>query len=251
MGIVNGIEGLLPGREGQPSDRLPKYERTTFDYVIIGIGYLFMPLGLVLALVRLIGSHYKNYRKPVNYSLLYHVFVGGFMQMMGFVLFSIFSEEGVDITTLIALLILFALVLLWPASVFARNAAKARFRFAQLANQYVHLITAERVRYTGNLAERTGQSEGDVTRDLVYLQKYGLLDSGILFNDGTDTQTSPPESRQSSSPFASPGGQQSYQPPRPPQLPKSVRCPGCGAQNTVAPGQSKNCDYCGTTLSYS
>lgn len=251
MGIVNGIEGLLPGREGQPSDRLPKYERTTFDYVIIGIGYLFMPLGLVLALVRLIGSHYKNYRKPVNYSLLYHVFVGGFMQMMGFILYSIYSEDGIDATTLIALLVFFALILLWPASAFARNAAKARFRFAQLANQYVHLITVQRVRYIGNLADHTGQSEGDVNRDLLYLQKYGVLDSGIIMDEGTHAEPAASQGQPASSPFAPPGGQQGYQPPRQPQLPKSVRCPGCGAQNTVAPGQSRNCDYCGTTLSYS
>jgi len=36
-----------------------------------------------------------------------------------------------------------------------------------------------------------------------------------------------------------------------PLLPKSVRCPGCGAQNTVQPSQSKSCDYCGTMISYS
>ncbi|MFD2880219.1 hypothetical protein ACFTAO_36630 [Paenibacillus rhizoplanae] len=52
-------------------------------------------------------------------------------------------------------------------------------------------------------------------------------------------------------PFSTPGGQPLYQQPRAQQLPKSVRCPGCGAQNTVAPGQSTSCDYCGTTLAYS
>ncbi|QUL53796.1 zinc ribbon domain-containing protein [Paenibacillus tritici] len=250
MGIVNELGGLLPGREGQPSDGLPKYERTTFDYVIIGIGYLFMPLGLVLALVRMLGTHYKNYRKPVNYSLLFHVFVGGFLQMMGFIVISIFSEEGIDVTVLITLLILFSVVLLLPASAFARSAAKARFRCSQLANQYVALITAGRVRYIGNLADRTGQSEGDVNRDLLYLQKYGVLDSGLLFPEGADPEPQAPAGQAASSPFSPPGGQPLYQQPRPQQLPKSVRCPGCGAQNTVAPDQSKSCDYCGTTLAY-
>ncbi|WNS43602.1 hypothetical protein [Paenibacillus sp. MMS20-IR301] len=247
MGTVNSLGGLLPGREGQPSDSLPKYERTTFDYVIIGVGYLFMPLGLVLALIRLIGTHYKNYRKAVNHSLLYHVFVGGFVQMMGFVLFGIFST-GIDTTTLIMMLILFALALLLPASAFAKGAAKARFRFSQLANNYVYLITDERIRYTGNLADRTGQSESDVNRDLEYLRKYGVLDSGLLFSEGTDAPP-PPQSRAA---FSAAGGQQPpYQPPRPQQQPKSVRCPGCGAQNTVSPDQPKSCDYCGTTISYS
>ncbi|WP_405116323.1 hypothetical protein MHH28_15305 [Paenibacillus sp. FSL K6-1217] len=247
MGIGNQLGGLLPGREGQPSDSLPKYERTTFDIVTIGAGYLFMPLGLVLALVRLLGTHYKNYRKPVNYSLLFHVFVGGFLQMMGVVVISIFSDAGMDTTTLISGLIFVGLVLLLPAAVFARSAAKARFRFSQLANQYVHLITVERVRYTGNLADRTGQSEGDVNRDLNYLQKYGVLASGLLFHEGADTMPQSAAGQAASSPFSPPARQTDQQQ----RLPKSVRCPGCGAQNTVAPDQSTNCDYCGTTIAYS
>ncbi|MFC6649092.1 MULTISPECIES: hypothetical protein [Paenibacillus] len=251
MGIGNELGGLLPGREGQPSDSLPKYERTTFDVVTIGAGYLFMPLGLVLALVRIITTHYKNYRKAVNYNLMHHVFVGGFVQLLGIVVNSIFSEVAVDTGTLIGMLIMFSLITLLPAAVFARSAAKARFRFSQLANQYVHLIAVDRVRYTGNLADRTGQSEGDVNRDLLYLQKYGVLDSGLLFHEGADTEPQAPAGQAAASPFSTPGGQPLYQQPRAQQLPKSVRCPGCGAQNTVAPGQSTSCDYCGTTLAYS
>ncbi|MEK3879487.1 hypothetical protein [Paenibacillus sp. FSL M7-0420] len=251
MGIGNQPGGLLPGREGQPSDSLPKYERTTFDIVTIGAGYLFMPLGLVLALVRMLSTHYKNYRKPVNYSLLFHVFVGGFVQLMGIVVNSIFSEVAVDTGTLIGMLIMFSLITLLPAAVFARSAAKARFRFAQLANQYVQLITVGRVRYTGNLADRTGQSEGDVNRDLIYLQKYGVLDSGLLFHEGADAVPQAQVGQADASPFSQPARQPSYQQPRPQQLPKSFRCPGCGAQNTVAPNQSTSCDYCGTTIAYS
>ncbi|MFD2880220.1 hypothetical protein ACFTAO_36635 [Paenibacillus rhizoplanae] len=102
---------------------------------------------------------------------MHHVFVGGFVQLLGIVVNSIFSEVAVDTGTLIGMLIMFSLITLLPAAVFARSAAKARFRFSQLANQYVHLIAVDRVRYTGNLADRTGQSEGDVNRDLLYLQK--------------------------------------------------------------------------------
>ncbi|MEK5030516.1 hypothetical protein MKY96_03610 [Paenibacillus sp. FSL R7-0302] len=251
MGIGNEPGGLLPGREGQPSDSLPKYERTTFDIVTIGAGYLFMPLGLAFALVRMLSTHYKNYRKPVNYSLLFHVFVGGFLQIMGIVVISIFSDDAMDTTTLISGLIFVCLVLLLPAAAFARSAAKARFRFAQLANQYVQLITVGRVRYTGNLADRTGQSEGDVNRDLIYLQKYGVLDSGLLFHEGADAAPQAQAGQAGASPFSQPARQPSYQQPRAQQLPKSVRCPGCGAQNTVAPNQSTSCDYCGTTIAYS
>lgn len=35
----------------------------------------------------------------------------------------------------------------------------------------------------------------------------------------------------------------------PPQ-PKAVTCTGCGARTTILPEESKNCDYCGFSLSY-
>lgn len=207
MGTGNQPGGLLPGRAGQPSDGLPVYEGNNKDIVITGIGYLFMPLGFVLALLRMITSHYKNYRKAANYNLLYHVFVGGFVQLLGFVFYSIFSEDGIDIGTLIGILIMISLITLLPAAVFARTAAKARFRFSQLANQYVNLIKVERVRYTGDLADRTGQSEADVNRDLLYLQKYGLLDSGLLFHEGADEAAPAAQGGQAaSSPFSPPAG---------------------------------------------
>lgn len=251
MGTGNQPGGLLPGRAGQPSDGLPVYEWNNKDFVITCIGYLLMPLGFVLALLRMITSHYKNYRKATNYNLLYHVFVGGFVQLLGIAIYSLFSEGGIDMGTLIGMLIMFSLVTLLPAAIFARTAAKARFRFSQLANQYVYLITAERVRFTGDLADRTGQSEADVNRDLLYLQKYKLLDSGLLFHEGADEAAPAAQGGMgASSPFTPPAGGPPQQQRGPQQLPKSVRCPGCGAQNTVAPGQSTTCDYCGTTIAY-
>ncbi|QQZ61523.1 hypothetical protein JI735_01780 [Paenibacillus sonchi] len=249
---------MLTGQEGQNTLRLPKYDRPVFDYAIIIIGYLFMPLGLVLALVRFAGSHFKNYRKPANISLLYHVFVGGFMQMMVFVIYMVTSAP-IDTVTLITILILFTVLLLLPASGFAASAAKARFKFSQLAQAYVQLINAGGIRYLGNLSEQTGQSESDVRRDLLYLQSHGVLSADLVISEGR-TAAAPQELFREglSSVPGSSGGQAQPVPqpaaapaPAPTQLPKSVRCPGCGAQNTVSPGQSKNCDYCGTTIAYS
>ncbi|KWX77727.1 hypothetical protein [Paenibacillus jilunlii] len=247
---------MLTGQEGQNMLRLPKYDRTIFDYAIIIIGYLFMPLGLVLALIRFMGSHFKNYRKPANISLLYHVFVGGFVQMMVLVIYMT-SSDAVDTATLITMLILFTVLLLLPASGFAASAAKARFKFSQLAQAYVQLINANGVRYLGNLSEQTGQSESDVRRDILYLQSHGVLAAELVINEGRTTAAPQEHFREGLSSLpGSAGGQAQPVPqpaaaPVPPQLPKSVRCPGCGAQNTVSPGQSKNCDYCGTTIAYS
>jgi hypothetical protein len=172
--------------------------------------------------------------------------------MMAFTLIPLFTD-GVDTTTFIIMLIVFTVIMLLPAGGFAASAAKARFRFSQLTNQYVQLITQGGVRYIGNLADRTGQSEADVDRDLIYLQKYGVLAAGIVFGEGAEAADSRVQEG-SSSPFSSPGGPSPYQPVQPsgpPQLPKSMRCPGCGAQNTVSPGRSISCEYCGTTIAYS
>ncbi|MNC39650.1 hypothetical protein D3C75_883200 [compost metagenome] len=215
-----------------------------------------MPLGLVLALIRFVGSHFKNYRKPANISLLYHVFVGGFMQMMVFVIYMV-NSEPVDTTTLILLLMVFAVFLLLPASGFAASAAKARFKFSQLAKAYVQLVNANGVRYIGNLSEQTGQSESDVRRDILYLQSHGALAAELVINEGRTAAAPQDPFREGLSSLLGSLGTQAQPVPQqaaassPPQLPKSVRCPGCGAQNTVSPHQSKNCDYCGTTIAYS
>ncbi|MBW4084704.1 hypothetical protein [Paenibacillus sp. S150] len=246
---------MLNEQEGQNAVRLPKYDRTIFDYIILAIGYLFMPLGVVLALLRMMGSHFKNYRKPANISLFYHVFVGGFVQMTGTVLFTL-NEAPEDTATFISLLVSFTVILLLPASAFARSAAKARFRFSQLVKHYMQLINGSGIRYIGNLSELTGQSESDVRRDILYLQGHGVLAPELVINEGRTAAApqNPVQERLSS--FHGPFGGQPQAAPQtaaaaPPLLPKSVRCPGCGAQNTVSPGQPKNCDYCGTTLAYS
>jgi hypothetical protein len=120
----------------------------------------------------------------------------------------------------------------------------------------VQLINDGGIRYLGNLSEQTGQSESDVRRDLLYLQSHGALSAGLVMIEGRAATVPQELFREGlSSLLGSTGGQAQPVPqpaaPSPPQLPKSVRCPGCGAQNTVSPGQVKNCDYCGTTIAYS
>ncbi|UQZ33073.1 hypothetical protein C2I18_05575 [Paenibacillus sp. PK3_47] len=255
MNMLNEL-GIRQGRESTPADRLPKYDRGIFDYIIIGMGYLLMPLGLLLALIRFLTTHYKNYRKPSNHALLFHVFVGGFVEMTGFMMLQLKNGE-MDLTagSLIGVLLVYAAFFLIPASIFARNAAKARYQFRKLANKYMELITVFGVKYTGDLADRTGQSQRDVDRDLLYLQKYGVLAAGsAVANQGGAASAGPYAAQSVSSGFSGAAGGQAQTggtSQSPPQMPKSERCPGCGAQNTVFPGQPKRCDYCGTTISYS
>ena len=238
-----------------------KYERTMFDYVILAIAYLFMPVGLVLALFRLLTTHYKNYRKPTNLNLMKHVFIGGFVELAIAVFASSLSGE-IENSTMISILIMIAIMFLIPAFILASVTAKAKYNFSKLLSSYTELIQNKRIRHIGSLSERTGQSEGDVRRDIQYLKDKGLLDAGIVFFEGRQV----PEPSMAAPNLVHPertsgfggtertsasGQQHPSQPQTSPQLPKSIRCQGCGAMNTVNPGQSKNCEYCGTTISYS
>ncbi|WP_342562610.1 hypothetical protein NST84_23945 [Paenibacillus sp. FSL R7-0345] len=266
MNIAGNSEGQVSGQGNRDSINIPKYARTAFDYVVIAACYLFMPAGLLLALVRLIFSHYKNYRKPVNYSLLYHAFAGGFAEIIIFIIYLVAGEQydfGGTVM-LISLLIAFSVLFLVPAAVFAYVAAVSRHEFSRLAAQYVQLAASRAIRHTGTISRETGQSESDVRRDLLYLQNCGVLDRRLVFQEGSTApaaeDSAPEVSAAGSSAGAgspAPGSARWHaetadrtQAQAAQQLPESVRCTSCGAQNTVSPGQAKSCDYCGTALSY-
>lgn len=190
MITAGNMGGQALGSNGANSVKLPKYARTAFDYIIIAACYLFMPAGLVLALVRLLTSHYKNYRKPVNFSLLYHAFAGGFIEIIIFIIFLV-SDQQYDFGgtgMLISLLISFGVLFLLPAAVFAYVAAVSRHDFSQLAAKYIQLAGDSGIRQTSRLSMETGQHERDVRRDLQYLQDCGALDFSMVFEEGVRQQ---------------------------------------------------------------
>ncbi|MRN56250.1 hypothetical protein [Paenibacillus monticola] len=246
-----------PWQEGHPAAYMPKYDRTAFDYIIIVAAYLLMPIGLVLALLRLLSTHYKNFRKASNLNLIAHVFIGGFVELSVIFVGSWIAEQN-DLGITILILFTFALILLLPAFFFGSWATRERFKFAQLTNLYVGLIINNGINHIGSLSEHTSQSESDVRRDLLYLKSRGVLAPQVIFSEGRqETEqlggVSNPEHAGRTSGFEGaerlqPRGHQAQTPA---QLPKSINCSGCGAQNTVQPGQSKACDYCGTTIPYS
>ncbi|MEK4107310.1 hypothetical protein NST28_24775 [Paenibacillus sp. FSL R10-2791] len=246
----------LPG--GNAAVPRLKYERTGFDYVILAAAYLLMPVGLVLALLRLMTTHYKNYRRPTNLNLLMHVFIGGFVEL-SIAMFSSALNGEFGTSELVSTLILIAIMFLTPAFILASVTAKAKYTLSKLNTSYIELIQNKNIRHIGSISERIGQSESDVRRDVQYLKDKGLLNIDIALSEGRQTPESSAANQGypgSTSGFDGTGrtqasGQQiPVQPQSPPQLPKSIRCPGCGAQNTVLPSQSKSCDYCGTKIPY-
>lgn len=236
-----------------------EYERTSFDYTIIVLAYLFAPLGFVLALIRLLTTHSKNQRKASNYNLFYHVCMGAFMELgIGLILIKIMGEVSM-VRLLIGLVIIYILFRI-PANKFAVQAEARKAGFTYLCNDYIALVLVDGIRHIGSLSDIRGYSEKDVRRDLEYLIDRGMLDPDIVYYEGRidnpfvkvqpklvhPAQTRIAELKQK---------QPSYDPPaskeqglKQPQ-PKSIRCVSCGAPNRILKGQSKSCEYCGTTIS--
>lgn len=252
---MNSLQEPSPIPTGSAAVPRIKYDRTWFDYVILAFAYLFMPIGLVLALLRLIFTHFKNYRRPTNLNLLMHVFIGGFVELSIAILSSALNGE-VKNSEFVFMIIFLAVIFLTPAFIMASVTAKAKYTLSKINTSYLELIQNQNIRHVGTLSQRTGLSENDVWRDVQVLKEKGQLDMGIILSEGHQTpgsSTSAPDSH--SRRMASSSGTeraQSYGQPTSgqPRLPKSVNCPGCGAQNTVLPGQSTSCDYCGTTIPY-
>jgi len=202
-------------------------------------------------------THYKNYRRPTNLNLLMHVFIGGFVEL-SIAMFVDTMSGNTGTSELLTIQIFLAVIFLIPAFILASVTAKAKYTLSKLNTSYIELIQNKNIRYVGSIAERIGISESDVRRDVQYLKNKGLLDIDIVLSEGRQT----PDPSMTAPNLVHPGrpsgfgaqasGQQVHtQPQSSPQLPKSIRCPGCGAQNTVQPSQSKSCDYCGTMISYS
>ncbi|MEK3984530.1 hypothetical protein MHB77_14200 [Paenibacillus sp. FSL K6-3166] len=263
--------------EGPPLVRVPendhhyrvKRDRTIFDRLIIWIAYLFAPLGFLLTMIRFATTHYKNERKSINFKLLYHVFMGAFMELA--LLFVLMTYKG-DFKWFILLIILVMLYVIFvlPARNFSSQSTLVYGRFEFLCKSYLKLINVDNVRHIGNIADTVKESEADVRRDLRYLIDWGMLAPDIVYYEGRvkllgkqPSNLGHPDQALPQSTLESQSRSTSEQQitweqtslrskdKSPRQLPKSIGCPSCGAKNRVLPGQDKICDYCGTTIPYS
>ncbi|KTD88451.1 hypothetical protein [Paenibacillus etheri] len=239
-----------------------EYERTAFDNTIIVLAYVLAPLGLILAIIRSLSTHSKIQRKASNYNLLYHACMGSFIALgIYFVVAKIMGETDY-VALLIRLVIIYALFRI-PAIKFSAKAKGKKEGFTNLCNDYIALILVDGIRHIGSLSDIRGYSEVDVRKHLEYLIDQGLLDPDIVYYEGRvanpfvkmptklvhSEQTRP--SRDVQSRNITEQQQNSLQSGPKPQSTKYILCRGCGAQNKVFAGQSKPCEYCGTTIAYS
>jgi hypothetical protein len=239
-----------------------EYERTAFDNTIIVLAYVLAPLGLILAIIRSLSTHSKIQRKASNYNLLYHACMGSFIALGIYFVVAKMMGEIDYVALLIRLVIIYALFRI-PAIKFSVKAKGKKEGFTNLCNDYIALILVDGIRYIGSLSDIRGYSEADVRKHLEYLIDQGLLDPDIVYYEGRIVNPFvklPPKLVHSELARPSRDGQSwnitEQQPNRAqsgpePQSTKNILCRGCGAQNKVLAGQSKPCEYCGTTIAYS
>lgn len=239
-----------------------EYERTAFDYTIIVLAYVFAPLGLILAIIRSLSTHSKIQRKASNYNLLYHSCMGAFIELGIYFIVAKIMGEFDYVALLIRLVIIYALFRI-PAIKFSVKAKSKKVGFTNLCNDYIALILVDGIRHIGSLSDIRGYGEADVRKHLEYLIDQGLLDPDIVYYEGrvANPFVKLPPKLVHSEQTRSSGHVQSrniteQQPNRvqsglKPQPSKFILCSGCGAQNKVFAGQSKECEYCGTTVAYS
>lgn len=179
------IQDPSPNPAGSAAVPLIKLDRTGFDYVILASAYLFMPIGLVLALLRLMLTHYKI-TDTTNLNLLMHVFIGGFVEL-SIAMFVDTMSGNTGTSELLTIQIFLAVIFLIPAFILASVTAKAKYTLSKLNTSYIELIQNKNIRYVGSISERIVQSESDVRRDVQYLKNKGLLDIDIVLSEGRQT----------------------------------------------------------------
>lgn len=169
--------------------------------------------------------------------------IGAFSLLFGIVGFSIeFSEEPTAIGIVIALIMSFIGIALIYSAVTTKS-ANVRYK------QYIAMIVNQNIQNIDNIASTIKKPYQTVIKDLQKMISKGLLDDAfidqnsrqiIMKQNGQPPQAQPPKTTEQ------PQGEQAT--PQTHVQTKSVRCPGCGANNVVTIGVTSPCEYCGTPI---
>ncbi|MGG4036317.1 hypothetical protein ABEV74_21850 [Paenibacillus cisolokensis] len=184
------------------------------DLVILLTTILF-PIGLLLLIIRFVMNAKYRHLRAGDYRVTGYCFLV-WLVFISILMISDPSEgAGEAITVFLFVLGVPALIFLWVG----RNKKKEMER---LYDEYNKLIELQSELNVNHLSTMTGLSVDDVAQDLRYMLMTGRL---VHVTGKSDSQTA-----------AAPSG------------PVTVQCGNCGASDSVVPGKSKTCEYCGSTL---
>ncbi|ANY72377.1 hypothetical protein BBD41_07170 [Paenibacillus ihbetae] len=240
-----------------------KLKFSTTDALILGAAVLFFPLAMVLAAIRMMASHRRNSCKGRNYRLLGWVLLITFMVLE--FLMIIGSTDTGETGSLMEVTIFLGIVFLVPVVILFVIGNRRDQSFGMLIEVYTDTIVRRRLFHVPYIAQAVRQGPEQVIRDLndlfrLHLLPYGRIENGVVKIP----------SLRSREDFSETSGAQSLDEQLNSVLnqaavimkaektetqeedgPYWVECSGCGAKSSVARGEHKECDYCGTLLRHS
>lgn len=205
------------------------------------LGFLiFLPVGIVLLLLRFVLHAKYNHLRDKDYRLTGHVLMTMFVFLMLLIRGSMEGGEGFG-----AIFITFFIIFGVPALIFYGLAYSRKRKMEALYKAYYRLVIEQGYDTVATLSQLTGVSVRNVREDIRHMVVTGQLPDATLTKDGdivlpgrtprSETQANDSAAQQAAAAqFAGP--------------PKSVACSGCGATVNLYPGQTTECDFCGTIL---
>lgn len=253
-----------------------------FDRIILAITFLFFPLGLVMALIRVISTHFHRSRKGRNHRLLgwcliYTYFICMFLI---YLTYDGFGQE--EIAEFLGIGLVWGMLMLIPAAIFFALAGVADRKFNKLLGQYYQLVMKNGINEIDHIAYETRQSPYPVMRDLEFMVNermlpFGRIENGILLlepegfheqyeanedyeendedeyddddeydEDEYDDEDEDDEDEYDDEDYDDEEDEDTDTKPKGPRM---IECPGCGARVVVVPHERKECEYCGNEIS--
>lgn len=256
-------------------DHLPyksKYSR--FDRVILTLAFILYPVGLLMALFRVLTTHVHHSRRGRNHRLIGWVWVYAYILIMGLFLLAFDLDNPDDVQLYWDSAWLYGIILLIPAISFFIMGSHADSKFSLLLHQYYELVMKRRIRMIDHIAIETRQTPNHVIRDLDFMitehmLPFGRIQHGILeleseeyheaydeeyADEYDDEEYEDEEYEYDDEEYEDEYEEyeyvdEEYANESEDRGPRSIECPSCGARMIVYANDEKECDYCGNVIS--
>lgn len=198
-----------------------------FDYFIIGFTYVFFPLALLIAGIRILPTQRHHPYQGRNMRLAGWSLFGSYI--ICFIIFLLAMETSEEfLNDNLAM----AVCLLLPAIGLLVAADLLDKKFQKLMEVYKEAVLNQRLVYIEHIAFAAHQSPDHVTRDLNFMIKERMLPYGEIVNGELIIRSL---HREPVTPIVN-------------QEVQSVECSSCGARNVISGDEEKECEYCGTMI---
>ncbi|MGG3283942.1 hypothetical protein [Paenibacillus solani] len=212
-----------------PSKRY-RVQFSRFDYFIIVFTYVFFPLALIIAGLRILPTQRHHPYQGRNMRLVGWSLFGSYI--ICFIIFLLAMETSEEFLNDNLTL---AICLLLPAIGSLVAADLVDKKFQKLMEVYKEAVLQQRLVYIEHIAFAAHQSPAHVTRDLNFMIKERMLPYGKIVNGELIMRSLHRE------PVTPVETQENIEV-------QSVECSGCGARTVISRDEEKECEYCGTVI---